>query len=335
MCLCSAILDLKMSKKNNSTLSSDVVEQNSLKISRKFKGLLFFGLALLIVIIVLIVHSVHSNTVKNQNAFQINHKNYPKDLVADMVTYSLEGQAKVTQADKSRAARNIYNLYKTEIAAQQVGVVPNSGEMQAAEQQIDLPRATTSADKDYAQVAAFNVALNQAYSRYSSADDQGYIFVFDFSQKIIPPAVQEKPVAGYGNQQLINQDKQYADQQAQQYYAQFKNHQISATDLLSAIAANPRISFGSVSTYIDASKGSIRSQILYSDIYNYVAAQKGPLLSSVRVGKVATKQEPGPNNYADGYYYFVQLSKASPLIDNPEGTVGTQTNKLQAVYYGI
>lgn len=318
---------------NKDTTPKAVLETTERKPKKK---VLFVMAGLLIVAAIIIGLLVHSNN-KNRasNAFQIDHQYYSKKLVLDMVNFALQNQGKATAKQKSQAAQNIFNLYKTEIAAKKSGITPNGGELQSAQSQMKLPPAKTSSGQGYISLIVYNIALLQAYNRYMEGNDQGYVFVFDFSQKIIPPPAQEKPIPGQGNQQLINQDKAYANQQAHKYFTEFKDNKISADKLLNTINSNPRLNFVGASTLISSSRGSIKGQILYSDIYSYVAAQSKPGLSNIIVGKVETKLNPKPGDYADGYYYFVQLTKASPVIDNPAAKVGDQASKLEAAYYGI
>ncbi len=328
-----------MNKSTTSKAVLDTVEQTQ-QVSRKPKKRLYFGLAIVLIVAVIAIvlgfHAAHNKTQENNSAFQINHTYYSKTYVSQMVNFALQDQSKTaTEAEKNRVAKNIFNLYETEIAAKSSGITPNNAELQSAKAQITLPRATNSAAQTYINLAVFNAALPRSYNRYMTGDDQGYVFIFDFSQKVVPPPVQETPTKGYGNQALIAQDRSYADQQAKKYYSELKNNQISAVNLLSAINANPRINFGDASASIDSSRGAISGQILYTDAYNYVAKQSKPILSNIQVGKVQTKINGGPGDYADGYYYFVQLTKASPIIGNPAATVANQMNKLGAVYYGI
>lgn len=272
---------------------------------------------------------IYRQAQRSKSAFVIDHKAYSKQLITSMAHFAAQGRPQT----KQQAAKSIFELYKTQVASQKAGIVPTAAEIQ--DQYKKWPKPKNDIEQQYVTLVSYDTALGNAYGRYASGEDKGFVFIFNFSRYIMPPAAQEKPLAGYGDQTLIAQDKTYAYQQAKSDYKAYKTGKISANALLAKISADPKLTYNSSSGSFDSSVGDLQGQIYYTDVYSYIAAQGMPGTSTIKLGKMATKLNPGPNDYADGYYYFVDLQKASRLIPDPAGAVNKQLKNLQAVYYGI
>jgi hypothetical protein len=287
--------------------------------------------AIIILVIIGAALFIHNRPAGSSTAaFVIDHKSYSKKLISAMAGYVVQDRPQ----SKQQAARNIFTLYKTEIASQKAGITPDAAELAVYQQ--STKALQNDAEKQYVALLQYNAALSNSYQRYTQGDDQGYSFVFDFSRYVIPPPAGDKPIAGYGDKSLIAKDKSYAYQQAQADYRNYKQGKISAAALLTNISADPNLSYNPSKGVIGPSNpGSLYSQLYYADIYKYVTSQTRPQLSGVRLGKVPIEHTARPKNYADGYYYFVDLQKASKVVTNPSGLVIAQLNKLQAVYYGL
>jgi hypothetical protein len=290
--------------------------------------------AIIILVIIGAAIFIHNKLSKpagsSTAAFVIDHKSYSKKLISAMAGYVVQGRPQSRQ----QAARNIFTLYETEVASQKAGIKPDAAELAANQPSTKPPQ--NDAEKQYLALAQYNAALGDSYGRYAVGDDQGYSFVFDFSRYMIPPPAGDKPIAGYGNKSLIAKDKSYAYQQAQADYRDYKQGKISAAALLKKLSADPNLSFNpSSGVFGPSNPGLLNSQLYYSDIYTYVTSQTKPQLSGVRLGKVPIEHTAHPKNYADGYYYFVDLQKASRVVTDPSGLVNAQLKKLQAVYYGL
>ena len=290
-----------------------------------------FRLIVLAIIVILAVVAllVYRQAQLNKSAFVIDHKAYSKQLIMSIAQFAIKGRPQT----KQQAAKSIFELYKTQIASQKANIVPTSAEIQA--QYNKWPKPKTEAERQYITLVSYNIALGDAYGRYMSGEDKGSTFIFNFSRYVLPPAAQEKPLPGHGDSTLISQDKAYAYQQAQSGYRAYKAGKISAAALLTKIASDPKLTQNNSNGSFDASIGDLQGQIYYQNIYSYIANQDKPGISVIKTGKVPTKLSPGPNDYADGYYYFVDLQKATRLVSDPAGAVNKQLKKLQAAYYGI
>ena len=293
-------------------------------------------ITIIILVIVGVAAFIHKKSGRSTSsssstaAFVIDHKSYSKKLISAMADYVVQDHPQ----SKQQAASNIFTLYKTEVASQKAGITPDAAELAAYQQPITASRS--DAEKQYMALVQYNEALSNSYRRYTQGIDQGYSFVFDFSRYVIPPPAGDKPIAGYGNSSLIAKDKSYAYQQAQTDYRNYKQGTISAAALLTKILADPNLSYNpSSGVFGPSNQGTLYSQLYYADIYTYITSQTQPQLSGVRLGKVPIEHIAHPKNYADGYYYFVDLQKASRVVTDPSGLVNTQLKKLQVVYYGL
>lgn len=293
----------------------------------KHMGVLATLIALLLIALSLIVYQ---SVQRNRAAFVIANKSYSKQLIRSMAAYVVQNQPQA----KQQAAKNIFELYKEQAAAQKVGIIPNAAEVQAQYQ--ELPKPKNDIQRQYISLFAYDLAVSASYRRYESGQNKGYEFVFGFDRYVKGPAVGEKSIAGYGDTNLISQDKAYAYQQAKAAYDDYKAKKISADNLVAKIRSDSRlVDNDSNGGSFDSSKGILSGQLFSPDIFAYVSKQTRPGLSPLNIGKVPSKFPTGPGDYADGYYYFVDLQQASHIIPDPAGAVQQQMSKLQAVYYGI
>lgn len=302
---------------------------------QELKRLAVKVILLVLLVVLLVWGSIFIRNFSHRNVvFRIDGKNYSKTTITEMVNFA----AKQNGLNKKQEAQNIYYLYKTQIAAQKAGIIPNADELKAATDSLKFPTPKTANEKAYVNLVAFNEALPQTYVRLQQGGYEGLYFIFDFSAKILPPSGGLKPINGYGNQALINQDKQYADQQAQAFYDRYKQNPLAADDLGQQLESLNKAGFvGGLSRFSSgpAMVTDLHSQIYYPGIYDYVSSQTKPGLSDIRIGRVETKLDPSPSDYTDGYYYFVDIKKAGKVIQNPYGKMKSEQQKLGAAYYGI
>jgi len=298
-------------------------------------------------------------TAKNA-AFVVGNKAYSKAFVNEMVKYAGEtrsapnlqqqlnslvlGKSTQTQPTKNsldKAAKNvvakqIYEMYRTQAAAKKAGIIPNSQEMSAVSSTQAASKPETKAQKSYSEVLNFVDALPKAYDRYESGDYQGDLFVFNFSDKILPTPANEPPLAGHGDQKLIEQDDDYALEQAQDYYSQYKNDHASVDSINKELQSKLKAGFNGAALTFDSRKSiTLKDQINYEDAYKYITAQSKPILSGIRTGRVATSLRPQSDDFADGYHYFVKINRAQRGVSNPKGKVESAKKELKAEFHGI
>jgi hypothetical protein len=317
-------------KAKDTVSSSTSIDSEELATTKKWlKKPILVKVVIFILIILLLVIAI-KKLHHNNSAFVIDHTSYSKQFISNMASFATLN----VKESKQQAAKNIFVLYENEIASKQVGIIPTSAEIQA--QNIVLPTPKNSTERQYVALVKYNAALSDAYGYYMQGNDQGYYFVFNFSRYIVSPPAQSKAIPNHGNASSIQQDNAYAYLQAQTEYKAYKAGKITASNLLSKISSDPNLTYDSPGGYFNSSikNVSLYNQIDYTSAYQYIAAQTKPQLSGIRVGQVPTSYSGSPD-YVNGYYYFVDLKKASKIITNPSGLVSGEINKLQAVYYGL
>ncbi len=303
-------------------------------------------------------------------AFIINGTRYSKPLVSRLAAVSLSGASEST-AD---SAKRVFDYYKEEVAAQQLGLVPDENLVKqelanlyppdavsptsalltseiakseaAGYYKPDLPKSPTNDPYTnlWLHMLAYHNALKDSYVALSQGIYHGYSFTFDFSGKILPERL-DHPTPGYGDKQLIAKDQAYALQQANYYHGQIANKQITADQLLAKMKQDYRLGLKdesiSFSTFdsrkIDNSVDPyLQGQVYFKDIANYIMTQSQPGLSAVKTATVPTaKLSTSANDYVPGVYYFVDLTKARKGYPNPEQAISDKINHTKATYYGI
>jgi hypothetical protein len=285
---------------------------------------------LVVAVIIVAALVIFAKDFSHRNvAFRIDGKNYSKKTISEMATYA----SKQNGQSKQSNAKNIYSLYKTEIAAKKEGIAPTADELKVVAK---LPGATTDAEKQYVDLVQFNNALTQAYQRNQQGGYAGQEFVFDYSARISPAPQGITPVSGFGNPTLIKQDQQYAHQQAEAFYNKYKQNPASANQLNAQLRTMNKLGFiAGMSQFGPSQSSNLQSQIYYPDIYKYVITQSKPVLSGVRSGNVPTVLKPtSSQDYTPGYYYFVNITQAGKVVDAHTKVVDAE-KKMGSVYYGI
>jgi hypothetical protein len=271
------------------------------------------------------------NRYASPTAFVIGNKKYAKSSIQAMAGYASHQNGSTV----SQEAKTIFAMYEQKAAAQNVGIVPNSDELKATQQVFGITNTSPPGAKEYMQLVIFNQALPRAYERYKSGSYSGVYFMFDFSTFIHPAPVGEIPLPKYGDQKEIAKDNKYALEVANTAYENYKKNSSDLTVLAKSITGDKTVGFVGTVVSFSPENGALVTQVPVSGIYNYITAQTKAGLSSIRTGQVATTHTPRPHDYADGYYYFVDLKAAGKIINDPAGLIKQAISKLKVKYYGL
>ena len=157
----------------------------------------------------------------------------------------------------------------------------------------------------------------------------GYVFVFNFSKNMMPPAAQEpKFTPNY-----TVTDKIYAEQKAKLLRDQYINKQIDSEGLINTINSDPKISFGNMSSVFVNSTVPLEDQIQSKEIYDYVIKIEKPSITPLSTGKMNIASYTEKPNYVDGYIYFVDLQKKGKNDTNVDKLIAEKINKMNKEYY--
>lgn len=272
-------------------------------------------------------------------AFVIDGQKYTKDEIQKLTTYPRE-RLSMDVPDSFMLA---YDLLAERRAAEKVGISFSQLELSRQALLIDHDIETY---KDWTHLMAHRQLLQPRLANPASATQvRGYTFIFYFGQR------QEKGPAfipeNYGNQELIAQDRAYAESRAKELYEEFKSGIINEEELRRTIQADPKITYlnsyqngqgytysTSFSSYTDL---SWEQKVFYPDVVNFIkTAPEG--LSDIRIGKTGTgevfEDEARTNAAtAETFFYFVNMHQAhngksvQELFDTTKRDVRTK-------YYG-
>lgn len=272
--------------------------------------------------------------------FVINGKSYTKTTVNSIIAYPLKLQSN----NRDVLTKKAYNYLKREQAAQQLNIVPTSQEISQAELMNFGPKLSNQLQSlSWVRLVSYDAALQQNLYTNNLSQYQGYSYIFWFGQALeTGPAY---TVPNFGNTQQVAQDRTYAKSRANYYYGQLKNGKMTASQVLKAVQDDPKLGYAlpgnrsiSQSTQFGSSSAKTWSeQVVYPDIIAYINSQSNSGLSSIRTGKIGVVPLPNPKlskDYADGYFYIVQLTSAKKIPANTATNFTKTVNGIKAYYNG-
>jgi hypothetical protein len=302
----------------------------------------FYVLAVIVLVLVVAVllagHRHTGNKNSNQGGvFTINGKAYSKKTVSNIIAYALS-----LGGNKETLSKEAYNYLIREQAAQQLNIVPPSNAINQAELTYFGPKLNSQLKSlSWIKLASYDAALQDELNGNNLSQYQGYSYIFWFGQALeTGPAY---TVPNVGDQQVVSQDRAYAQKSANYYYNRLKNKTMSPDAVLAAIQKNAKLSFAlpnnrfvsqSVQFGLNTSE-TWQEQVALPDITNYISDQSKPGLSGILTGKIGIVPVPkSPKDYADGYFYIVQLTAAKKIPSVSVSNFTKTVNGIKAYYNG-
>jgi hypothetical protein len=341
--------------------------------ARRVVKLVALAVVMIAVVAGIVLVSLRQVSKTANVAFTIDGKSYSKALV-DVLAH-IQSDQNDAQTPK-QAAVALFGYLKEQQASQAIGIAPDHGQIEvelkalspslldyalskeqttalkqaAADKtfaKVSLPTGPTSSPyvNEWAYILAYHNALAASYSNAADGKYQGYSFVFDFSDKIIPPVIDEPKVAGYGDQGRIAADQAHAKQEAMRYHDMLTAGTMTSVQLLAATKKDFRlgttdknISFSTLdSDLFDSSVDpSIESHVHNQNIADFIKKQTKTGVSDVQVAKVPKVRSPkNPGDYADGIYYFVSLDGVTKAVPKAQQQLQEKLKTIKASYNGI
>lgn len=229
---------------------------------------------------------------------------------------SMEFMMKTLGKNKRDAVSEIIEFYKYKILSERLNITPTK---EFVYQNIKTQKEITY--KDNASAIGIDEWLDlqstKSYINFYFNDNlnddktfKGYSYVFWFGNRLLK-SNEYTPPGGYDNQKLKDEDKGYAKNKAEEIYAKLKNNTITNDNALELANSDPKIGL-LYSTDIPLSKkfgfGEKTlwdSQIMYSDVSNFVKKNPRSGLSNIETGSVDSALPGEPEKRIDAYYYFV------------------------------
>ncbi len=311
------------------------LEDNKKVFNRRY---LFLIIVIGIVILIFFVFRNNGQKTPKGTVFVINGKNYSSKDVNSIISYPLDSK----QGTRDYLSHKVYNYLIRQQEAQKLNIVPSETDIQRAkttEFGFQLDNKQTSSE--WVKLVSYDYALQQNIETNNVSSYEGFSLIFWFAQHLeTGPAFR---VADFGNQKLVKQDQAYASSRANYYYGQLKSKSMTADEVLRSVQNDNRLSFvADVNKYMSYSthfgldnNKTWQIQAWYPDVINYVSSQSSPGLSSIRTGKVNVVNVPkSSKDYANGYYYIVQLDKAKKISNITTNDFSKDTSTIKAKYIG-
>lgn len=285
-----------------------------------------------------LINKHSGNKAPQDVAFVVEGKDYTK---ADILP-AAKALSNSNGKSLDDAGRTIFNYYKEQKAAQEVGIIVPQPAIDAQKSLLRKVFPQKSA-VTLVDITAYHNALQDYYSNSGQGLYKGYSFAFDFSDRLIPEDL-TTPVTGHGDPKLIAQDQAYAKKQADFYHDQIASSKLTEQQLLDKIHADATLGLSDKnvrfttldSTSFDTTMNNyLQSQVYHADIAQYILGQTTTGLSDVRLANVRTTPEGSTAKFAPGVYYFVQITEAQKGVSNAQGKAVQQVKNMKASYYGV
>ncbi len=241
------------------------------------------------------------------------------------------------------AYKEVFELYKYRAAAQKIGVTPSNNDLEKQRRGLDQTYTDSVKDPNYkawAELAAFKSTIQESFLQRNlgtATTYKGYSFIFWFGNHL-DYTPDYTPPGGYSNPTLINQDKDYAKQQAQSYHDKLKSGKLTADQLVTAIQKDPKLGFqytadANFSTHFGTDLGKAwQQQVVYQSVVDYINHHASASLSDIQTGKISAQTAAtAPISSVDAFYYFVKLDGSAPTSQQFNDTL----KNLKTTYHGV
>lgn len=263
--------------------------------------------------------------------FKIGNKAYRKSTVENLIEPALlQGQ------DRTALIKQAHELLLIKQAATDAGINFTSNEIDPVRSNLRFPDKSGQANNEWADLVAFNLLLAQS-KLFGDNGFKGYSFVFWFGHKIQKGF--DQPPAGFGDPNLIAEDRKYALEKAEEYHQILKDNKNTADDIVKKIKEDPRLGYGQANSGFSGQFGNStvinwEEQVYYQQIIEYVKSQTTSGLSELKTGKIAKVEDPqSDNDYAETFYYFVKLDEAN--IKSIDERLKDKLQSVKTKYYGL
>lgn len=289
-----------------------------------------------------------------QTAFTIDGQNYSKDQINSLIQYPV-----ANGASKDTTAKQAFDMYKRQKAAEKTGIVITDDQIATSRKNLFpnlMPSLNGSTDPNteaWVKLVSYDNALTNFVATtptYSNAN--GYVFLFWFSQRI--DYNPNRPIDGFGDPTLIAADRQYASDRANYYRQQLADKTMTPDQVVQSVKADSRLAY----TYgLKDNQSQAFSGLAYSTQGNssLLYVPKDAQQRIAKIGKqagldtiqVGTMEEGDPRNdsgFVEGdartlkttetFFYLIDITK--PATASFSATDFTNNlNQLSTHYWGV
>lgn len=303
---------------------------------------LTLAVLLLLALAVWIVYQiVNREKIIVNAAFVIDGRAYSKESVKKDIAYPVSKGKK-----ESEAAKQLFEFEKRRAAAKKSGVSVSDDEINKSIKllypQYSQNKSVENNMERWVKLEAYDYALGQELKNEGVNQlkhIKGYIFFFNFSDKIATNDNLDYRPDGYGEPLAIQKDKNYAKSAVEKYHKKLKNSEITADQALKEIKADRLLSMVQAADMNQSMKFenfdmvSARNYIPDSVVSAFKANPPQPGLGDIEIGSIATTPKPRQDSdYQDAYYYFTYINNDQKILMTDFSTV---YNNLEAQYWGV
>lgn len=270
-------------------------------------------LAVLVGAILLTVRNKNRETSQHVRDYiiRVNGREYSKSELQ----FYVQPQKEIGEISEEDAIDNVYSVLMNIEIAKALDIEPS-------EEAVSLEVGSTpNFDKQnglvqgWLKLSAKSNIIERTLADYKTngINPQGYSYIFRFGENIEWGPSYKAP--GFGDQQLIDRDREYAKSKADEYHKKLVDKAITPDKALEEIKADPQLGYfykanTNKSARFGMTPGSLERDIFYSDLRTAILDQKSAGVSSVQAGRTAVIPEPqGDSDYAETYYYFLLVDK--------------------------
>lgn len=240
--------------------------------------------------------------------YQAQHRAYVQagKFAVDATQYKqMEAEAKSDDKLSPDAYLNhLKAIAQRRAVAQTLTITPSQTEQKEAAAKLYPQAGKLDA---WQQLRVYDTALDAAVQRLATDAVAGYIFVFPFSPA--PPAAGTKYAA---QQNLYNQSRLYAQQQAIYYHNKVAQGGMTDADALKAMQTDPKLNAGTTvnkSTKVETDSSAWLSDTFYQPIAGDMIGNGKTGYSPVQLSRKADQESRVNKPVADDtYYYFYHLT---------------------------
>lgn len=241
----------------------------------------------------------------NKVLFKIEDEEYTKTDLQPYLAYF----STYTSVSENEAVKSIYDRMLTKKAAENLGIaVPQDKVAEQIKTLITDSKAkeiNLESYEEYLDLFAYDLVLAQLSQATFINESKGHYLIFWFGDKFIE--TYETNPEGFGDENLIADDKKYAKELAETIYDQLKNNKITIEEAIKVTNEQNRTdSLAYISgSFGEDSTRTWQQSVPFSDIATYIEGIETGL-SEIQLGRTGLNPvTENKEDYVDAYYYVV------------------------------
>ncbi len=300
------------------------------KPNKTLKVGLIIGLVILVVLVIVGVFIYFKNYYVGPNtAFKVDGQAYSKDQVESTLNVATESY----KLDRAASLNTIIDSAKYKVAAQKNNVNITDADIRLALQQTSYAGAAQDSEplNDWVSTIGYKIAMRNYIDLQKAQAKRGFSYVFYFGNLVIPDTLHPPQLPNFGNQAMIQQERDYAKAKAEEYRELLVNKKMSPEDVLKHLKADYRLNWkyysdSSYSTQFGNNpnvEDNWEYQVSLRPIISYIESfKKLNTPSEISTGSLPINENPQSDaDYKEAYFYFVYITDDNNQAENIQKTL--------------